>query len=233
MIVTRRISVLSDGRVILSYFRLLTVPMAGDGIYIVELDKQLKAGKPKKLQHDAGTSAQLRDFGNGLLMMGSYHIDQPYVLRSPDNGRTWQVFAIDNGGKVLDAETDLIRLRDGWFYAVMRGSGCNGHYSVSVDGKNWTTAADIGFPLHCPELFRSGSFVLLAQRVPATALYWSADECKTWRGPVAVDSVGGAYPSMVGLKDSRVLIVYYEEGKESNIRCRKFSIAKDGVSWKK
>jgi len=50
---------------------------------------------------------------------------------------------------------------------------------------------------------------------------------------VAVDSVGGAYPGMVTLKDGGVLIVYYEENKESNIRCRKFSITKEGVSWEK
>ena len=197
------------------------------------------------------------------------------IMRSPDDGRTWQVFAIDNGGKVLDAETDLIRLRNGWFYAVMRGSKCNGHYSTSVDGKNWTTAADIGFLLHCPELMRvelagfntrdggssatrqnagvykhpvglsadtplsrktvesRRSIILLACRLPATALYWSADECNTWNGPVVVDKVGGAYPSMVTLKDGSVLIVYYEEGKTSNIRCRKFFITKEGVTWKK
>ena len=132
------ISLLKDGRLMLTYFRLITVPkLAGDGVYVAEVvggDGQKMGGqfKPsakgrranvgtlgrlaahniRKLQHDAGTSSPIRDFGNGLLMLGSYHIDQPYVIRSADNGVTWQVFAIPNGGKHLDAETDTIELRE-------------------------------------------------------------------------------------------------------------------------
>ena len=37
-----------------------------------------------------------------------------------------------------------------------------------------------------------------------------------------VDTVGGAYPSMVNLKDGSVLIVYYEEGPGSSIRAKRF-----------
>ena len=48
---------------------------------------------------------------------------------------------------------------------------------------------------------------------------------------MAVDSVIGAYPSMVSLKDGSVLTVYYEEGGGSNIRARKFRIEKDQVHW--
>ena len=281
------INVLRDGRVMLSYFRLKTVPkVAGDGVYICEIDGNMKAGVPRKLQHDAGTGGPLRDFGGGLLMLGSYHFDQPYVIRSGDNGRTWQVFAIPNGGKHLDAETDVIQIERtpqgqplnqgasrtetigsgnadripgsaSLFYAVMRGAKCNGHYSTSTDGKNWTVAKDIGFPLHCPELHRvelgadhkdrdkamgkplgappkaPGSIILLTHRVPATAIHYSFDECRTWHGPITVDTVGGAYPGFVTLKDGSVLIVYYEEGKNSNIRCRRFAITKEGVQWQK
>ncbi len=286
------ISVLKDGRVILAYFQLVAGAdrvLKGDGVYIAEIDGNMKASIPRKLQHDAGGGGPLRDFGGGLLMLGSYHFDQPYVIRSGDNGRTWQVFAIPNGGKHLDAETDIIRLEyaapDSYtsdsFYAVMRGSKCNGHFSTSTDGKNWTVAKDIGFPLDCPELHRvelsgdgmespnprdgqdsplitvqgldnsrkasSGnregpvlskgkrppthSAILLTHRVPATALHYSLDECRTWHGPIVVDTVGGAYPGFVTLKDGSVLIVYYEEGKESNIRCRRFTVTTKGIQF--
>ena len=303
------ISLLRDGRLVLTYFRLVTVPkLAGDGVYIAEIvggssdmpaptfsgaetlgivenpgtirkSVQFRPAHIRKLQHDAGTSSPIRDFGNGLLMLGSYHIDQPYVIRSADNGVTWQVFAIPNGGKHLDAETDVIELSGSVpmmmaypgrpspdpaparFYAVLRGSNCNGHYSTSINGKNWTVAKDIGFVLHCPELHRvelSGgqeiesadvaapckpetvkpnnlgpahSAILLAHRVPATAMHYSLDECKTWVGPIQVDSCGGAYPCFVTLKDGSVLVIYYTEGKASEIRCRRFTLTEKGVVW--
>ena len=47
---------------------------------------------------------------------------------------------------------------------------------------------------------------------------WSSDEAKTWQGPVAIDTVVGAYPSMVELPDGLVYCVYYEEGQGSSIR---------------
>jgi sialidase-1 len=76
-----------------------------------------------------------------------------------------------------------------------------------------------GFKGHCPYFLRhSSGVILLAHRVPATSLHWTADECKTWNGPVKIDTVGGAYPSMVELPDGLVYCVYYEEGKGSSIR---------------
>jgi hypothetical protein len=60
----------------------------------------------------------------------------------------------------------------------------------------------------------------MAHRLPATSLHVSLDECKTWGTNVPVDSVGGAYPSMVTLKDGSILIVYYEEGHGSSIRAK-------------
>ncbi len=254
--------------------------------------RKLVCGTPVKVQHDAGGGGPLRDFGDGHLLLGTYHLGQPYIVRSTDNGKTWQVHDIPNGGKHLDAETDVIELTgsgggrqesyaggeghrsghglDGLlsssqtelgrirpartFYAVMRGRNCNGHYSTSTDGKNWTVAKDIGFVLHCPELHRvrlggvdtntrvfshqgvraslvHPTAILLAHRVPATAMHYSLDECKTWQGPVVVDSCGGAYPGFVTLKDGSVLIVYYTEGKDSNILGRVFRVTEKGVVW--
>ena len=46
-----------------------------------------------------------------------------------------------------------------------------------------------------------------------------------------VDGVGGAYPSMVNLKDGSVLIVYYEEGSGSSIRAKRFRAKRDGIKW--
>lgn len=71
----------------------------------------------------------------------------------------------------------------------------------------------------------------LRDRLPATSLHFSRDECKTWSDAVKADDVGGAYPSLVTLKDGTALIVYYEEGEGSSIRARKFRLGEDGVTW--
>ncbi len=150
---------------------------------------------------------------------------------SEDGGKTWgPAIDIDNGGYRLDAETDVIELRDGTLYAVQRPTMC---HSISKDrGRTWTVSKPIGFPGHCPYLLRTREdIILLAHRVPATSLHYSLDECKTWSSNVPVDTVGGAYPSMVNLKDGSVLIVYYEEGQGSSIRAKRFRAKRTGIEW--
>jgi hypothetical protein len=63
----------------------------------------------------------------------------------------------------------------------------------------------------------------------ATSLHWTVDEGKTWKGPVRIDAVRGAYPSMVELPDGLVYCVYYEEGKRSSIRGVRLRVDKGRV----
>jgi hypothetical protein len=106
-------------------------------------------------------------------------------------------------------------------------------YSTSKDrGRTWSVSKAFGFPGHCPYLLRApGDILLLAHRVPNTSLHYSLNEGRTWSANVPVDDVGGAYPSMVTLKDGTILIVYYEEGPGSNIRARRFRATRSGVEW--
>ena len=76
----------------------------------------------------------------------------------------------------------------------------------------------------------SSGVILLGHRVPATSLHWTADEGKTWRGPVRIDTVGGAYPSMVELPDGLVYCVYCEEGKGSSIRAVRLRVDTKGLA---
>jgi hypothetical protein len=46
---------------------------------------------------------------------------------------------------------------------------------------------------------------------------------------VQIDSVVGAYPSMVELPDGQVYCVYYEEGKGSSIRGIRLRVSKNAV----
>ena len=162
----------------------------------------------------------------------------PDVCRLAD-GRLQCVF-FDNAGAYLDAETDVIELKDGTLFAALRGGkGAPMHSSRSSDrGRSWQQSEPMGFVGHCPYLHRAADGALvLAYRQPVkgptygTALRVSFDEAKTWSEAMSVDSVIGAYPSLVNLKDGSVLIVYYEEGTGSNIRARRFRIAGNGVAW--
>jgi hypothetical protein len=68
-------------------------------------------------------------------------------------------------------------------------------------------------------------------RLPKTALHISHDEAKSWKGPYAIDETIGAYPSTVQLKDGSVLVVYYEEGRNSAVRARRFRLAHEGIEF--
>jgi hypothetical protein len=46
-----------------------------------------------------------------------------------------------------------------------------------------------------------------------------------------IDTVTGAYPSGVELRDGAVLCVYYEEGNKSAVRARKFRLCKQNTFW--
>ena len=93
-------------------------------------------------------------------------------------------------------------------------------------------AQQFGFPGHCHYLHRApGDIILMAHRLPSTSLHYSLDECQTWSDNVLVDRAGGAYPSMVTLKDGTILIVYYEEGAGSSIRAKRLRATRKGIEW--
>jgi hypothetical protein len=99
------------------------------------------------------------------------------------------------------------------------------------DGRSWSPVWNAGFHGEAPYLYRlkNGTILLGVRRRPDTVLYVSRDETRTWQGPYQIDNVLGAYPSIVELKDGTVLIVYYTEGKNSEIRLRRFQINSDGI----
>jgi len=170
------------------------------------------------------TSSPIRRLRSGRLLLPIYTVDgggkrsYPAVCLSDDRGRTWSSPhpIAQRSGKTLD-ETDIFERRDGTLVAIMREVMCA---SESTDGgKTWSEARDLGFPGHCPYLLETKNGVLLlAHRVPETSLHYSLDEGRTWHGPILIDHVIGAYPSLVTLRDGRILCVYYEEGAHSAIR---------------
>lgn len=232
---------LAGGKVVCNFFSLRkseksSPPWTGLGTWIVTSDDLGKTWSPARQIYDSYyCSTPIREMPDGRLILGLYketaNSANGAVGISDDGGKTWRA-AIDipNGGYRLDAETDVIRLKDGTHYAAQRAEMC---FSISKDrGETWSVSKPIGFAGHCPYFLRTrDGIILLAHRVPQTSLHYSLDECKSWSPNVLVDNVIGAYPSMVNLKDASVLIVYYEEGAGSSIRAKRFRATGSGIEW--
>ncbi|GAA4464548.1 hypothetical protein GCM10023189_43980 [Nibrella saemangeumensis] len=191
-------------------------------------------------------SAQVREMPDKSWLLPIYHQarskDQAWggVVISRDKGKTWaeEIPIGKESGRYLPAETDVILLKDGSLYAALRGSiphQVNMHYATSKDlGKTWSAVSDIGFQGHAPSFTRLKSGAILMSyraftdnndsKKGYTGLRISYDDARTWQGPYLVDKTWGAYPATVELKDGSVLIIYYEEGKDSGIRALRFTV---------
>ncbi len=235
------VACLKDGTLLLNWFTLQKDHVA------VLLARSTDHGKtwsePVKLKLDSSysfaCSSPVRQLPDGPLILGLYCEDDKKRLafgatvRSYDGGKTWKdpAYIGEKAGIHLDAETDVIRLKGGKLLAALRSSKVDMHYAISDNaGKTWGPVRSFGFKGHCPYSLRhSGGAILLVHRVPATSLHWTSDAGKTWHGPVQIDTVGGAYPSMVELPDGLVYRVYYEEGKGSSIRAVRLRVDTKGV----
>ncbi len=240
------ITQLKDGRLLCIFFSLERNPGPGRfyrglGTFLIESNDAGETwSEARRLYPDYYVSAPVRELSDGRLIAGLYKEDGDTAYGavgiSDDGGKTWSApIDIPNSGMRLDAETDVIELKDGTLYAALRRDGGNDAcYSISKDrGMTWSPAKELGFPGHCHYLHRApGDIILMAHRLPQTSLHYSLDECKTWSDNVLVDADHiGAYPSMVTLKDGTILIVYYEEGEGSNIKAKRFRATKDGIEW--
>jgi hypothetical protein len=233
------ITQLADGRLLSTYF---TYNGAGLGSYLVESSNGGATGSaPRKLADSpSSVSSPVRGLSSGRLVAPLYYegggAAHGAVALSDDAGATWtSPIDIPNpSGAYLDAETDLIELRNGNLWAVQRSSSSPAQVSVSTDrGETWSNSQSLGFVAHSPYLLRTTheDLILLGYRGydnsghGYTALRYSLDECATWSDPIPVDwDCIGAYPSMVNLNDGSVLMTYYEEGAGSNIRARTIAI---------
>lgn len=236
---------LKDGRLMCSFFSLAgddegKQPYVGLGSWIlVSSDLGQTWSEPRRLSTKYYCSSPIRELSGGRLMLGLYTEENASargaVIYSDDGGKSWSAeIDIPNSGMRLDAETDVIELNDGKLFAAQRADrGKPMAFSLSSDrGLTWSPSQAFGFPGHCPYLLRTrDGILLLAHRVPQTSLHYSLDDGKTWSENVVVDTVGGAYPSMVNLKDGSVLIVYYEEGEGSSIRSKRFRASRQGIEF--
>jgi hypothetical protein len=203
-------------------------------------------------------TSPIRELSNGRLIAPIYYQTGSSASNgtafgavgvSDDHGLTWSspiAIPLPPAGQQqwLCAETDVIQLKDGGgslsskLYAVERTNFDSAYVSISTDfGDTWSQSQALGFNAHCPYLHRTpNDIVLLGYRDYTgggfTALRYSLDECQTWSSEVIVDpSYGGAYTSIVDLKDGTELMTYYEEGASSNIRVKRFRATTNGIEW--
>lgn len=232
---------LSDGRLLCTFFSLRRKEQGWEGLgsrVMSSEDGGITWSGPELIAADYYCSSPVRELPDGRLILGLYRQAETgshgAVTISRDGGQSWsRPIDIDNGGYPLEAETDVIPLKDGSLYAIQRSRGESMCYSISRDGGlSWSVSRPVGFAGHCPYLLRiSGDIIVLAHRLPATSLHYSLNEAGNWSENIIIDEVIGAYPSMVGLRDGSVLVVYYEEGEGSDIRARCFRLTRRGLKW--
>ena len=237
------IAQMRDGSIICSFFTYRRA--SGDeticdtGLVTSHDEGRTWDAQPRLVAPGWPNSAPVRELPDGARLLGVYREDGATayggVIRSQDGGKTWsQPIPIGkDSGVRLDAETDVILLKDGTLYAALRGDRVPMHFATSRDqGQTWSAVQSMGFPGHCPHFNRLGTGeILLAHRLPLTSLHLSRDEGQSWQGPFAIDTTPGAYPSTVELKDGSVLVVYYEEGANSAVRARRFRVLPSGIAF--
>ena len=205
---------------------------------------------PQRLIENFLTSQPPRILSTGEIILPLYRQDQATangaVMISKNSTATWsKAIEIDNNGLYLNAETDVIQLKNGDLYAVQRAQHGIMQFSISKDkGESWSISQPLPFAGITPCLLRStGGIIVLAygpvfeNKRWSTGLRYSLDECRTWSDLVMADHVLGCHPTLVNLKDGSILLGYYDENTgplpsdRSDIRLRKFSISPEGITW--
>lgn len=245
---------LNDGTLLMNWFALIPAakpsqsePWVGIRLLLsrsTDSGRTWSAAKPIKIksEYSFACSSPIRQLPDGSLILGLYHEGGGgafgATIKSSDGGKTWKNLALigKESGLYLDAETDVVALKDGRLLAALRSSKDMQYAESSDQGKTWGPVKSFGFSAHCPYFLRHSSGVILLgtrhiskERGSQTALHWSPDEGKTWNGPIQIDGVGGAYPSMVELSDGEVYCVYYEEGEGSSIRGKRLRVTSKRV----
>ncbi len=237
----------SDGTMICSFFSLSLIPgtkerqSSGTEIITSRDNGRTWDSQSRVIAANWYVSAPVRQLKDGTCLLGLYRTDPDTkehlaaVIISKDSGQNWSEPRVIGAGQNLpiDAETDVIELKDGRILAALRANTENMYQAFSTDGgETWGPATELGFRIHSPHLNRlSTGEIILAHRLPDTAMHISTDEAATWAGPYLVDNVHGAYPATVELKDKTVLIIYYTEGKGSEVRAKRFRLTSEGPEF--
>jgi Neuraminidase (sialidase) len=227
------ITQLSNGDILVNYFIVNGEGFESYGLWTIHsADGGHNWSQPSLLSQDYFSSSPIRELSNKELILGLYSYAEKGVygasVRSVDTGRSWQqAVRIRNREDLdFDAETDIVELNKDSLYAVLRTNDQkrNMHFAISTDhGASWQLSQDIGFPGHCPYLYKTKEGVLfLASRIPDTCIRYSTNNGRTWSKPFIVENSTGGYPSILQSFDGSFLISYYDDSNYSRRAVIKF-----------
>ena len=172
------------------------------------------------------------------------------VAFSSDGGRTFpdlSVMASNRAELRMFNETDVLRLRDGRFLAILReGSAPKwSHRSYSSDeGRTWTPYEQVNFKAECPCLvqLRSGAILCAYRDVegntddnpdgirPGISVSISEDDGESWRWVGQLYSGPNkdcGYPVIVRLADGRLFCTYYTSFADGDCEVRGMWLSDD------
>ena len=173
------------------------------------------------------------------------------VAFSSDGGHTFPEISTMASGRAenrLFNETDILRLRDGRFLAILRDGTPPkwSHKSYSADeGRTWTPCEQVNFKAECPCLFqlRSGAILCVYRDVegpefgrhedntrPGISVSVSEDDGGTWRWVGQLYSGANwdcGYPVMVRLPDGRPFCTYYTSFVDGDCEVRGIWLSDD------
>lgn len=195
------------------------------------------------------TSSKVLQTRRGTLLLPVYGgsrekpVDQAYVLRSTDNGRTWGdeiLIAADPAGRIDMHEPALVETAPGHILAVMRTANAGDHlYSTrsTDDGLTWTPPARTELVGHPADLITlPDGRVLLAygyRHEPfGVRASLSSDGGENWALSMVITASGAntdlGYPSLCLTDDEHVLVAYYMNGpgtRDRWIECKRIGLA--------
>ena len=235
---------LESGRLLSTFFHSVEVNWRGTWITHSDDVGDTWSEPAKVTPEEYFASSPIRVLSTGRLVLPLYTLEggiaHGAVMVSDDAGGSWDsVVDIDSAGQYLDAETDVIELRDGRLYAIQRGRDTDMHGSISNDrGRTWSRSEPTGFRGISPYLLRAhnGIVVMVYGQIGheeplGTVIRFSLDDCATWSEAVLVARPAGSHPTMVNLEDGSVLAVYYDQGRGRDIRARRFNVTESGIEW--
>ncbi|MDO5553130.1 MAG: sialidase family protein [Planctomycetia bacterium] len=160
--------------------------------------------------------------------------DRVAVVRSTDNGKTWNSFVIiDESPEYKNQEPSLCLLPSGRILCMMRDRG--GVSWSDDDGKTWSPVKYLNWDLDCPYLYAVTEQVIVCgmrhrNHGPSITITVSADGGMTWSDPQLMSDGNGAYPSIQRVTDDTYIYVYYrDETGPARIHRIYFQVADDGV----
>jgi hypothetical protein len=158
---------------------------------------------------------------------------QPLLLRSSDEGRTWQASLIDPNH--TDAsETDLIELVPNQLLALMRTNfytGFSGESRSYDGGRTWLPIelGEIPGWSSGPRLLKTRSGLLVCMhRFLGTTISLSADLGKTWQ-TFQVDTPIEVMGDLLELADGSILAVYSAGGWAGIPRLQYLRVTSNGI----